>query len=99
VSNLDRDGGRLLDAITLRVEKSRYGLSGRIDYHYAGGKMLRDEEPAPSKPVSEQLLEELKANPGILTEPFAELAHKAFPLPPCARAAKRHIQGRRVYRP
>ncbi|HYW46811.1 MAG TPA: DnaB-like helicase N-terminal domain-containing protein [Bryobacteraceae bacterium] len=76
VRNCDRDGGRLLDVITLECEKSRYGLSGRIEYHYADGKMLRVEDRAPSKPVSEQLLEELKANPGILSEPFAELAYK-----------------------
>jgi archaellum biogenesis ATPase FlaH len=76
VSNYDRDGGRLLDVITLEVEKSRYGISARIEYRYAGGKMLRTEDSAPSKPISEQLLELLKANPGILTEPFAELAHK-----------------------
>jgi archaellum biogenesis ATPase FlaH len=76
VSNYDRDGGRLLDSITLEAQKSRYGLFGRIRYHYAGGNMLRVEDQTPSKTVTEQLLDMLKANPGILTEPFSELAHE-----------------------
>ena len=74
VSNCDRDGGRLLDMITLHCEKSRYGLSGRIEYHYAGGKMLRIEGGPPSKPAEERLRELLIANPGILAEAFQELA-------------------------
>jgi hypothetical protein len=76
VKNYDRDGGRLLDIITLKCEKSRYGLSGSIRYHYADGKMLRFEDRAPDKTVSDQLRELLKANPGILSDPFTKLAHK-----------------------
>jgi hypothetical protein len=76
VKNSDRDGGRLLDLITLTCEKSRYGVSGNIKYHYGDGKMHRFEDPAPDKTVTDQLIELLKANPGILSGPFAELAHK-----------------------
>lgn len=38
--------------------------------------MFRIEDHAPIKTVQEQLLELLKANPGILTGPFAALAQK-----------------------
>ena len=77
VTNRDRDGGRLLDVITLKFEKSRWGLSGTIRYHYAGGKMLRVEEcPAPED-VSGQLVELLKKHPGISTEEFAKLASES----------------------
>jgi archaellum biogenesis ATPase FlaH len=77
VSNQDRDGGRLLDEITLRCEKSRYGLSGRIEYRYAGGEMRRVEtEVAPSKSVTERLRDLLIANSGILKQPFEDLANQ-----------------------
>jgi hypothetical protein len=77
VRNCDRAGGRLLEVITLECEKSRYGLSGSIQYQYAGGKLLRVEDHAPaSKTAQEQFTELLKANPGILGGPFAEMAHK-----------------------
>jgi RecA-family ATPase len=78
VTNHDRDGGRLLDVITLKCEKSRYGLSGNIVYHYAAGKMLRIENEAPDKqhpkPQEEQLRALLVANPSVLTEDFVKLA-------------------------
>jgi KaiC/GvpD/RAD55 family RecA-like ATPase len=74
VSNHDSGGGRLLDLITLECHKSRYGLSGRIRYRYASGKMLRIEEREPANYVVDQLLKLLKANPGILTGKFEELA-------------------------
>ena len=74
VSNRDRGGGRLLDVITLHCEKSRYGLSGRIEYHYAGGKMLRVEECPAGKAVNGDLVKLLKDKPGILTEEFVKLA-------------------------
>jgi hypothetical protein len=77
VKNCDRNGGRLLDVITLEYDKSRYGLSGRIVYHYAGGKMLRigDSDPnLPSQTAQEKFTELLKANPGILAGPYADLA-------------------------
>jgi KaiC/GvpD/RAD55 family RecA-like ATPase len=76
VSNSDRSGGRLLDLMTLKCEKSRYGLSGSLRYRYSEGQMLRVDDYAPIKTVSEQLQDLLKANPGILTGPFAELAQK-----------------------
>jgi KaiC/GvpD/RAD55 family RecA-like ATPase len=71
VTNVDRDGGRLLDRITLRPEKSRFGLSQTIHLRYAGGRLERDQ-PAPSKGVTEQLLELLKTNPGILSKSFED---------------------------
>jgi len=74
VSNRDREGGRLLDVITLKYEKSRYGLSGTITYHYAGGRMLRVEERQAGKDLSGQLVELLKEHPGISTEGFVKLA-------------------------
>jgi archaellum biogenesis ATPase FlaH len=78
VTNHDRDGGRLLDVVTLKYEKSRYGFSGTITYHYADGKMLRIETGVPGKhsPKSpdEQLRALLIANPGILTDDFVKLA-------------------------
>jgi KaiC/GvpD/RAD55 family RecA-like ATPase len=73
VTNIDTDGGRLLDRITLRPEKSRYGLSETIRLRYAGGRMERDQ-PAPCKAVSEQLRELLETNPGILSKPFEDKA-------------------------
>jgi KaiC/GvpD/RAD55 family RecA-like ATPase len=76
VSNLDRDGGRLLDIITLKCEKSRYGLFGNIEYHYADGKMVRIEDGPPSKPPNEQLRELILANPGILADSFQKLAQE-----------------------
>jgi hypothetical protein len=76
VSNCDRGGGRLLDLITLKCEKSRYGLSGSIRYRYTEGQMLRVADYAPIKTVSEQLVELLKANPGILAQPFEDLANE-----------------------
>jgi AAA domain/DnaB-like helicase N terminal domain len=76
VKNCDRDGGRLLDLITLNCDKSRYGFSGSIRYHYADGKMLRLEDGLPDKMVSHRLTELLKANPGILSGRFTELADK-----------------------
>jgi hypothetical protein len=77
VKNCDRSGGRLLDIIMLTCEKSRYGLSGRIVYHYADGKMLRIEDIAPTAPTQsaqERFTELLKANPGILAGPYADMA-------------------------
>jgi hypothetical protein len=43
------------------LRESRYGLSGRIEYHYAGGKLQRVEDGPPSKSSSEQLRELLIA--------------------------------------
>jgi len=76
VSNCDGDGGRLLDVITLKCEKSRYALSAPIEYHYADGKMVRIDDAPPSKPAHEQLRELLIANPGITTEAFQALANE-----------------------
>jgi hypothetical protein len=74
VRNQDRDGGRLLDVITLNCEKSRYGLSGRIEYHYSAGEMKRVRDRPPTKPPIDSLSELLKSNPGILTHEFEKLA-------------------------
>jgi hypothetical protein len=77
VSNHDRNGGRLLDAITLRCEKSRYGLSDKIEYRYESGKMRRlQAEAATSKTVTERLRDLLIANPGILTHHFENLTNE-----------------------
>jgi hypothetical protein len=59
-----------------RYEKSRYGFSSRIQYHYASGQMRRVEDRAPRETVSERLRELLRANPGILTQAFEDLANK-----------------------
>ena len=69
VSNRDRAGGRLIDVVKLKVEKSRYGLSGDIEYHYAGGKMLRIERKPTAAGLwrDQTLVALLKASPGILT--------------------------------
>lgn len=76
VSNQDRNGGRLLDVITLRCEKRRYGLSGAIEYRYDGGEMRRvTTEAAPSKTITERLRDLLISSPGILTQPFVDLAN------------------------
>jgi hypothetical protein len=77
VTNHDRDGGRLLDVITLKCEKSRYGLSGNITFHYADGKMVRVEECAATEDMKAHLVTLLKANAGVLTDAFAKLAQKA----------------------
>jgi hypothetical protein len=74
LSNRDRGGGRLLDVITLEYEKSRYGLSGNIVYHYAAGKMLRVGECAASKDLRSALVMLLEVNRGISTEEFVKLA-------------------------
>ena len=70
VHNRDRDGGRLLDIMTLKCEKSRYGLAGRIEYYYAGGKMVRATDLATSKTAKEQLIEILRENQGILAQDY-----------------------------
>jgi KaiC/GvpD/RAD55 family RecA-like ATPase len=77
VKNVDRTGDRLLDVITLRVEKSRYALSGSFRYYYADGQMVRAGEPASAdsgNEQNEQLVALLKANPGIGAEAFEKRA-------------------------
>jgi len=74
VVNRDRAGGRLLDIITLKSEKSRYGLSGSINYHYAAGKMLRIEQCPAGNDVNGRLIELLKKSTGVLTDEFVKLA-------------------------
>ena len=75
-SNRDRAGGRLLDVITLKYEKSRWGLSGTLTYHYAAGKMLRVAACAAGKSVTERLVTLLRENPGVLTDEFVTLAQE-----------------------
>jgi hypothetical protein len=79
VKNTDRNGGRLLDVITLTYQKSRYGRSGKIEYRYAGGKMLRVENGTESTPFGERLEALLRANPGVLSEAFEKLASEVVP--------------------
>jgi hypothetical protein len=77
VTNHDRTGGRLLDVITLRVEKSRYALSGSIRYYYADGQMVRAGSPMPADSCNkqiEQLVALLQAHPGIGAEAFEKRA-------------------------
>ena len=76
VSNRDRAGGRLLDVITLKYEKSRWGLSGTLTYHYAAGKMLQVAACAAGKSVTERLVTLLRENPGVLTDEFVTLAQE-----------------------
>jgi Bifunctional DNA primase/polymerase, N-terminal/AAA domain len=77
VLNFSADAGKL-DRQTLKPFKSRYGLSGEIVYHYAGGKFVRDtSEFAGTRTVTDSLISLLKANPGVGTRRFFELASKA----------------------
>lgn len=76
VSNHDRTGGRLLDVITLKCQKSRYGLGECITYHYATGKILRVEERDLAKEAAINLVRLLSDRPGILTEQLVELGQQ-----------------------
>lgn len=78
VSNYDREGERKLDCITLEVSKSRYGLFGRIEYRYAEGKMLRQEDRSEiSRTVGEHLTAILREHPGIGTKQLEQLCAAA----------------------
>ena len=78
VSNYDREGQRMLDCITLEVSKSRYGLFGHIEYRYAEGKMLRQEDRSEIiRTVAEHLTSILRENPGIGTKRLEELCTAA----------------------
>jgi hypothetical protein len=78
VSNHDRGGGRLLDVLTLKYEKSRFGFSGKIVYQYADGEMIRASSGAsseqPRQAPTEQLQSLLIDNPGVLSDQFVKLA-------------------------
>jgi len=75
VTNLGPDG--LLDRLTLRCFKSRYGLNGSIVYRYAGGKFIRDErKDASARSLAEQLTALLRQHPGIGARAFEEKAQK-----------------------
>jgi hypothetical protein len=75
VSNYGDD--RLLDKMVLRCYKSRFGLTGQLQYRYAGGKCLLDEDRAAvSRTNAEQLTALLRCNPGIHTTAFESLAEK-----------------------
>jgi hypothetical protein len=75
VSNRDRSGGRLLDVITLKYVKSRYGHSGSLMYFYQRGTMVRDERPQVHERIeSEKLTSILRTNPGITATKFEALA-------------------------
>lgn len=80
VSNHDRAGGRLLDVITLKYEKSRFGFSGKIVCHYADGKMICASGGAPKEQPRQAPSERLKSllidNPGVLSDQFVRLAQE-----------------------
>jgi hypothetical protein len=61
--------------ITLKCEKSRYGHSAPIEYHYDEGKMVRSR-PTNSivSQITKQLQDLLKGHPGILAGEFDDLA-------------------------
>jgi hypothetical protein len=73
VSNLGSDGK--LDRLSLRCFKSRYGFSGSLIYHYADGRMVRDERAdAPARAVADELTQILRENPACSGELFEKLA-------------------------
>ncbi len=78
VSNNDREGERKLDCITLEVSKSRYDLFGRIEYRYAQGQMVRQEDRVEiSRTVAEHLTTILREHPGIGTKQLEQLCTAA----------------------
>lgn len=78
VSNYDRKGQRKLDCITLEVSKSRYGLFGRLEYRYAEGKMvLQEDRIEMSRTVAEHLTAILRDNPGIEARALEKLCTAA----------------------
>jgi hypothetical protein len=84
VSNLGSDGK--LDRLNLRCFKSRYGFSGSLVYHYAGGRMVPNQSiDAPMKSMAEQLTEILRQNPGLTGEKFEKLAVSKGSTRQCAR--------------
>jgi hypothetical protein len=74
VSNFGPDGH--LDRLVLRVYKSRFGLSGELVYHYAGGKFTKGDTGEAQQTVSEQLTALLRLNPGATAKRFEDLAHE-----------------------
>jgi hypothetical protein len=66
-----------LDRIRLRCYKSRYGFCGEIVYHYADGRMIRDERShAPERTAAELLTGILRLNPGITGGDFETKAFR-----------------------
>lgn len=66
-----------LDRIRLRCFKSRFGFSGEIVYHYADGRMVRDERShAPERTAAELLTGILRLNPGITAGDFENRAFR-----------------------
>jgi hypothetical protein len=75
VSNIGCDSK--LDQLKLRCFKSRYGLTDSLIYHYAAGRLVRDERhDAPARTLADQLTELLRQNPGVGTKEFEDLATK-----------------------
>jgi hypothetical protein len=73
VSNISSDSR--LDRLSLRCFKSRYGFSGLLVYHYAGGRFIRDERTeAPARTAADQLTDLLRLNPGLTGDKFEKLA-------------------------
>ena len=74
VTNLSSDG-KLLDRVTLRCFKSRYGFTGSIVYHYDGGRFVRDgRTDAPQRTASDQLTSILRRHPDLAGDAFEKLA-------------------------
>jgi hypothetical protein len=75
MSNLTSDG--MLDRMTLRCFKSRYGFVGSLVYRYAGGKFIRDQaRDAVVITQTDQLKALLRQNPGVTITAFDALTAK-----------------------
>jgi hypothetical protein len=73
VSNFSDDGK--LGKLVARCYKSRFGFSGELVFRYSDGAFTREENPnAAAQTVREQLTALLRANPGIGTKAFENLA-------------------------
>jgi hypothetical protein len=66
-----------LDVLRLRCFKSRFGFTGELVYRYAGGQLLRDDNPsAPAFTLVDQLSNLLRSNPGVSGSKFESLAEQ-----------------------
>lgn len=74
VGNFGENG--LLDRVTLRCYKSRFGFGGSLTYAYADGRFVRRDAPEATQGVTEQLTSLLRTNPGIQASRFEELANQ-----------------------
>jgi hypothetical protein len=67
VSNSKKDG--LLDRLTVRSYKNRFGFVGKLVYVYAGGKMVLSDAPkdGEAQALIDKLTKLLSQNPGAIT--------------------------------